>query len=242
MEKKNPVKDLFTTIEENNWNLPDVIIVFNKEFNSFQDDAESDETRKIREVIFGKDSSIEDFRFGMQEAAIRNLIKLYPRNTDKSEVLTKVILINQLYSTGLNDTVSTKTISVGDMAKHIVGCKEFDAKIKYGALSAFTWIGKIEEKEKSYNKTYSFASKYCNWHNTVVYDGDDYPIMDSYTKDFIYYWCQCCGEKVTRDDVSDYETFCKLMKKFKESKDGANLEFKVIDSFLWLYGKYGNPE
>lgn len=235
MDKKIYVEELFETIRKEGRTLSDVIKLFNKKFNSRHSEDIAEE-KEIKDLCDKFEINIP-FSFGLQEKAIRSLIEAFPQNNDEEKILSKVILINQLYSTALNTSVSTDVISVSDMAMHIAKIakeQELDKKIREGKLEAVELIGNLDE----YNNAYSFASKYCSWHNIVVYHCDEYPIMDSYTKGFMYYWCKMNNfqPKYTQADFLDYTTYYNAVVDFRK-KECDGLSLKEIDSFLWIYSK-----
>lgn len=235
MDKKMYVEELFETIQKEGRTLADVIQLFYKKFNSSCDEniAEKEEIQDLC-VKLGINTR---FNFGLQERAIKSLIEAFPQNDEEEKVLSKVILINQLYSTALNTFESKSVISVSDMALHIAKKArehELDLKIQEGNLEAVEMIGDLE----NYNNAFSFASKYCNWHNIAVYHGDEYPIMDSYTKGFIYYWCKMndIQNNCTQAVFSEYSTYYKAVIDFRK-QECPGVSLKEMDSFLWLYGK-----
>jgi hypothetical protein len=62
------------------------------------------------------------------EETVRRLFTLFPKNTEPSEVLSKVVVLNQLYSTRV------LTIHLQPLATHIVAC-EVDPLIDNGSVA-----------------------------------------------------------------------------------------------------------
>jgi len=93
---------------------------------------------------------------------LEQLFSRYRNNTVKSEVLEKVNILNRLYSTRL--------YSIEAMTEQILGLKSFDSLLDAGSVDAAESIMECNHEGKS-RSTFSFASKYCSWH-----DPDAYPI------------------------------------------------------------------
>lgn len=77
---------------------------------------------------------------------------------------------------------------------------------------------------------YSFASKYCSWHNP------NYLIADSYSKGMLYYINK---SKEFYGELNDYITFNKVYNAFKHIyfSNMDNIDNKTIDTYLWTYAK-----
>ena len=119
-----------------------------------------------------------------QEAALTWLFKTYPKNTDLNQVLIKVTALDALYS--------TRIYHITETARHIIELKDFDKRVQEGDLSLVRALAVFKVKlhtnkrnpdQKADKSTrekhiFSFASKYCSWHNPDVY-----PIYDSKVRD-----------------------------------------------------------
>ena len=99
---------------------------------------------------------------GIGEWLLGNLFSRYRNNTVKSDVLEKVNILNRLYSTRL--------YSIEAMTNRILGVESFDSLLDAGSVDAAESIIECDLEGKS-RSTFSFASKYCSWH-----DPDAYPI------------------------------------------------------------------
>jgi hypothetical protein len=102
------------------------------------------------------------------EDAIKELFKIFPDNTDYKSVLLKSVLINTFYYTQIR--------AINIVARHIVGL-DIDARLKQGDLDVVEQIANVPIKTKKKEKkrrNYSFATKYCSFHQP-----DLYPIYDS---------------------------------------------------------------
>ena len=98
---------------------------------------------------------------------------------------------------------------------------------------------------------YSFATKYCYFCELCdeTAEKDRFPIVDSYSKNVLYYLNQYLENEgaafhtsIKRDDLEDYEKYCEIYSSFKNyltPSDGVSrISNKEIDKFLWHYGKY----
>ena len=161
------------------------------------------------------------------------------KNVDILVVLKKVTLLNAFYSAQLlNNSSTNKTnADILQMAKHIHDKnrnEDLDKQLKSDIVEdnykAYETIG-IEIADDKTNEARSFASKYCSWHYP-----DKFPIMDRYSRGFLYYYNGGC-DKVK---LSNYRDFCEVYKKFRKrinKKYNRNYSNKELDMFIWMYGK-----
>lgn len=121
------------------------------------------------------DKAVEkDSQYGPEQNLIRDVLCKYPYNTDILEVAMKVSVIDVTNSTQLSKYKAT--ISLYDIAKIIVGISDFDQRVAKGDESL---VEEIAHKSKAKGKNlFSFATKYCHYHNMFVYKRDDYSIYD----------------------------------------------------------------
>lgn len=108
----------------------------------------------------------------LQENALDKLFfKLCPENTEMSDILLKVAVLNEFYSTNI--------FSVYSVAKHILSLN-IDARLDSGDVTLVQDLQKvtINGVEKNF---YSFSTKYCSHHKPL-----DYPIYDSYVEKVLY--------------------------------------------------------
>ena len=105
--------------------------------------------------------------------SVDNVLSAYPLNSNREIVALKICLIDVTNSTHLGTRRSR--ISIDELAKIIMDIPNFDERLSCGDP------GLINELAKSNGKInlFSFASKYCLYHNKEVYGRDDYSIFDS---------------------------------------------------------------
>lgn len=193
--------------------------------------------------------------FTLDEALRKNTGPDYLQN-----VLVKVTLLNAFYRTAINN------IHLVAVARHI-NCKEmnFDGRIKSnGAEPNFDLVHDIAYKKeindyrylifpvkkkggvkKEMDNMYSFATKYCAWHQPDVY-----PIVDRYTMGMLYRivkenqgnerLMELINEpNLTQPMLVDYRCYYRIVKGLKEYLHKylkIDLTFKELDIFLWSYG------
>jgi hypothetical protein len=161
------------------------------------------------------------------EIALTKLIDKFPQNADLADVLLKVTTINGLYSTNIYSLVA--------LARHIWKLDNIDAMVSVGDTRAVELIAKIQFKgDQKDRHLYSFASKYCSWHNQK-----DFPIYDSRARNTLWkYRKQDRFYHFSSDDVwcyHGYAKFCEIVEAFRDNYGLKDLNFKSIDKFLyWL--------
>jgi len=160
----------------------------------------------------------------LTEQALAELFGQYPRNDDPRQVLLKVVAINSLYHTSI--------FAVETVARHIhANAKEIDSALAAGAPEVVNLIAKVTILGRKYN-FFSFATKYCSWHNPAAY-----PIYDARVDHYL-----CVLQQQTpfsgfhHADLWDYPKFRKVMIAFRDVHKLGDLSFKEIDKFLWIEG------
>lgn len=182
------------------------------------------------------DSYIEKFnkdeRYKPADGAILKLFKAFPENDNIEDILLKISVINDMYSTNILGTFR--------MARHILE-QDVDNGLKNGDPEVVHRIAKGHGIRTKKNNTelnfYSFATKYCNWHNQ-----DRYAIYDSFVEKVILAYQR--EDKFSNFKISDLKDFKKFLKVISDFSDYYGLtrhNLKEIDKFLWIYGKEKFP-
>jgi len=160
------------------------------------------------------------------EAMIKICQETFPKNDNLEEVLLKCATINIFSSTNVFDLLS--------VANHIVDL-QIDERLAYKDLSLVNDIAKIEIGGKEHN-FYSFASKYCHYHNPevfAIYDSYVAKVLCSFPNDF----CKIKENKLKEN----YKTFMDTLHNFNEYYR-LNLSIVNLDKYLWQLGRwYLNP-
>ena len=176
----------------------------------------------------------------IKDEVLKEYFDNHKKNDDINIVLKKVTLINSFYNTFIqNDELVM-------VAQHIVELdrlfsrthKSFSTRIENGEINIVNFIAYYGDTKKLPHNIYSFASKYCSFHNS-----EKYPIVDSYAKGMIYFINKSeryCKNRVNTSmkSINDYRVFCEMYEAFIRSyaiKDGKKLSFKKVDEYLWFY-------
>ena len=167
-------------------------------------------------------SKMENYQ--LQEKCIRKLFDVtHPDNKDRNEILTKVAVLNDFYSTNIK-------IPKPLLAEHIRSLTDLDTRFKQGDP---TVVHEIADKEKLGIRYYSFATKYAHHHNP-----EKYPIFDRYVSQVLRYFRKKGGlSKFKNADLKDYPQFKEIIEEFCRQYGLTQFSVQEIDKFLWLLGR-----
>jgi hypothetical protein len=174
----------------------------------------------------------QDDRYHSADQAIRKLFVAFPDNKKLEDILLKISVINDLYSTNILGTYN--------MAKHIQNM-QIDEGLKIGDPLIVNKIAlghgiKTKKNNKELN-FYSFATKYCNWHNL-----EDYAIYDSFVeKVLLAYNKKDSFSSFIKSDLKDFIKFKQIINDFILFYGLTRQNLKMVDKFLWIYGKEEFP-
>ena len=119
---------------------------------------------------------LSDDKYGKEYQLIEDVLKKYPNNKTIEDVACKIAVIDFTNSTNLH------FFNLYTLAEIITSEKvDFDARVARGDVSLVSDI-----ISRCPVKLYSFASKYCCYHNTFLYNRDDYSIYDSVVKKHLH--------------------------------------------------------
>ena len=114
-------------------------------------------SKEDKERIFKLwDETIEFKNYKQEDETLKWLFEKFKKNTNLDEIIVKITCLDTFYSTNL-----TMNAKVPDIAEKIIGLN-FDERVEKGRLDLVDDLAKLTK-----NKTYSFASKYCAWHNCM---------------------------------------------------------------------------
>ena len=167
-------------------------------------------------------------RYYLADNAIINLFRQFPENKKLEDILLKLSVINDLYSTNIYGTfIIAKHIQKLDIDNRLIqGDPNLVKQIATGHGIRFAKTN----KEISF---YSFATKYCNWHNKEAY-----PIYDSFVDKVLRaYRKKDNFSKFKDSDLKDFILFKQIVSDFKVTYSLTEHNLKEIDKFLWIYGK-----
>jgi hypothetical protein len=162
--------------------------------------------------------------YALQEKSLNLLFNnLCSDNKSIEDILLKVSILNDFYSTNIFDTYT--------VAKHIFDCN-IDQELLVGNIDLVNKIALVKIKDKTRN-FYFFASKYCAHHQPT-----QYAIYDSYVEKMLWHFKKLDKfYDFKRDDLSNYQVFMDAIKYFSEFYNLQKFTLKEIDIYLWLAGK-----
>ena len=142
-------------------------------------------------------------------------------NNDRDTVIHKILLIDYTNSTNLR-MYGKKGTSVFSLADRIIeNGTQLDQMIQEGNPRAIKLIAGFETVN-----LFSFATKYCCYHNTICYKRDDYSIYDRIVARTIPYYL-----KVNPSFISN----CRKNQDYLEYK-------KIIDTLIAVYDLQSIPK
>lgn len=172
--------------------------------------------------------------YGKEAKIIHDCFNKYPENKDLNIIAMKIALIDVTNSTQLSKHKSK--ISLFELANFINNIPSFDLRIEQGDPELVSIIAK---NNGSIN-LFSFASKYCCYHNVEIYKKDDYSIFDSFVKSTLPFYCS----KITEHKIEtwrktyDYLSFNNCIEMLL-NQNNINVDFRrrKFDRFLWYQNK-----
>jgi len=166
--------------------------------------------------------ALEDYR--LQENALDWLFfTLCPENNSISEILLKVSVLNDLYSTNI--------YKVYPVAKHILSL-HIDNRLQMGDVTLVDDIKEVEISGKTKN-FYSFATKYCSHHRPL-----DYPIYDSYVDKVLRCFRKKDGFSTFQNkELRNYARFKSILMEFRSFYHLDSYNWKELDKYLWQLGR-----
>lgn len=180
----------------------------------------------ITEINLAKEKFISNHKTQLPAVAIKKLFTKFPLNNKAEDVLLKATVINSLYSTNIYDIIR--------VAENIV-IKNIDGLILQKDLSVIDLIAfghGIKNKKGTERRFYSFATKYCHFHN-----GNEYPIYDSYVELALASFKKEGKISFKTDDLRSYDRFKAVIIQFRDNYDLNQFSIEEIDHYLWLKGK-----
>ena len=161
----------------------------------------------------------------LAESSLQRLFTdLCPKNDNINDIFIKCVALNSLYS--------TQIFSIENVAKHYITI-DIDSKLQKGDLSLVADLTPVKIGTKVRN-LYSFASKYCSFHNP-----DKYPLYDRYVHLTLKYFSEHKEHfsKFSDNDLRDYPKFVKIIEQFQAKYHLEEFSAKQMDIYLWQIGK-----
>jgi hypothetical protein len=159
----------------------------------------------------------------LTEAALRQLRDAFPQNIETAHVLLKALVLNKLYSARVRD------IDVEPLARHIASL-QLDPILNSGAPAAVALITNCA----GLKQYYSFATKFCSWHNPAAY-----PMYDGNMDECLWsYQQQDRFSEFERQDLGSYEKLISVVSTFRTFYELECFSFRELDKFLWRMGEW----
>ena len=168
--------------------------------------------------------------YGSENELITRCLRKFPENTDPDIVAMKVGLIDITNSTHLSQHKSK--ISMVELADIISSIPDIDERIAIGDPEVVNEIAKSNGKVN----LFSFASKYCCYHNRNLYGRDDYSILDTVLKEYLprYFDDITRGQIQKWQDSFNYQAYNDyISKKLDEYGITVSYRKRKFDHFVW---------
>ena len=114
----------------------------------------------------------------------------------------------------------------------LISIQDFDIRVSQGDPLL---VSQLAESNGQIN-LFSFASKYCTYHNVEIYERDDYSIFDRVVKDALPYYIP----KLTKSAIEEWRTTCNYLAFndcIEELLDQKSIDIpfrrRKFDHFLW---------
>lgn len=189
----------------------------------------------INEALRKYKQDVEYENYRKEEQLVIEIFNKYKRNTDEDEksVLLKICVLDNLYSTNLKK-FGGKHDGIYEVTKHIVKLN-IDNELQNRSLDIIDKISIFKNSEGKETKIYSFATKYCFFHNPEFYIIYDRFVADSLldlNKEYNFY-----NHEISKDKLKCYRTFHEIFKQFKSLEGLKNFSNRELDNFLWITGR-----
>lgn len=168
--------------------------------------------------------------YGPENDLITRCLQKFPKNTDPDVVAMKVGLIDITNSTHLSQHKSK--ISMVELANIIAEIPNIDERIAAGDPEVVNEIARSNGKIN----LFSFASKYCCYHNRNLYGRDDYSILDTVLKEYLprYFDDVTKGQIQKWQDNFNYKAYNDyITRKLDEYCITVEHRKRKFDHFVW---------
>lgn len=172
----------------------------------------------------------ETDNYGAENKLITRCLQRFPKNTDPDIVAMKIGLIDITNSTHLS--LHKSKINMNELCHIIAEIDNIDSRIAEGDPEV---VNEIAHSNGNIN-LFSFASKYCCYHNRNLYGRDDYSILDRVLKEYLPRYF----DDITQSQIQRWQDECN----YKEYNDyitqklndlGITVEYRKrkFDHFVW---------
>lgn len=154
----------------------------------------------------------------------------YPCNQSIDDIIIKVSALNSIYH--------TRIINTYPIAERILAVKDIDRKLQEGAEDLVGEIMHVTYSSGREIDHYSFATKYCCFHNPEAY-----PIFDSFVGRALWFYRQKENfYPFMRKELAEYPKFKNIIRKFQEHFGLGMYSPRDFDKFFWQYAQKYFPD
>lgn len=193
----------------------------------------------------------DDSQYGEEERMLERIMRNYPKNNDLDIIAMKVSVVDLTNSTQLSNYKSK--ISLYDISKIILDF-HIDEDLKNGNPEI---VHRLAEACKNFKKNnssngvnlFSFASKYCAYHNMYAYGRDDFSIFDNVVSSNLYRYSteknplRKMTPEIWRQNC-DYEAYNQYIGALLDEKginaDNYPRRRRMFDHFVWYSNRTTN--
>ena len=172
--------------------------------------------------------------YGPEMEMITRCLRKFPENTDPDVVAMKIGLIDITNSTHLSQHKSK--ISMAELSQIIANIPDIDSRLKAGDPEVVSLIARSNGKIN----LFSFASKYCCYHNRNLYEHDDYSILDTVVKEYLpRYFADITKRQIQKwQDNFNYKEYNDyITRKLDELGITVNFRKRKFDLFVWYQNR-----
>ena len=167
--------------------------------------------------------------YGLENDLITSCLNRFPLNVDRDVIAMKIGLIDITNSTHLSQHKSK--INMADLSEKILSIHDIDRRISIGDPTVVNDIAKNENIN-----LFSFASKYCCYHNRNLYGKDDYSIFDNVLKESLpLYFNDITEHRIdkwrTSFNYGEYNNY--ISQKLDELNITVAYRRRKFDHFIW---------
>lgn len=176
----------------------------------------------------------ETDNYGPENKLITRCLNKFPLNVDPDVVAMKIGLIDITNSTHLSQHKSL--ISMDELSHIIASIPDIDFRIEHGDPEVVNQIARSNGKIN----LFSFASKYCCYHNHNLYGQDDYSILDTILKEYLprYFSDITKGKIQLWQNSFDYQSYNDFItNKLDELEITTPFRKRKFDHYVWFKNK-----
>ena len=152
---------------------------------------------KNEKITEQAEKAVNDKIYKQTEPMLHELLKQFPENNEPYQIAAKVLMLDKLYATQIFNYKKLEFLT--EIVENIRTIPNFDERVKNGDPTVVPDIYRGFKK-----RMFSFATKYCCLHNSVVYGKDDYSIYDSSVRKYLPKYAKILGVKLTGTQLDDW--------------------------------------